>query len=287
MRRRSYRSCLGDATRGRFDVDPTVSGPVPCRPMGSRAICVSRDPGRTSGRRARPRAPRRSRATHHDALPSEISDVALLVVDRETRESPARPSERGRAGRRGGRQPGRRRAVRPDDGGAGVPPASAIRRLVSWASPSEKLVSKDLFGLEKYLAPGTAVGDREVHDEPPSAPRSPEICSWAEGAGARRPLIHRIASVADELLMNAMIDAPRESQPTLSFDPHAPLHRALLRWAPTPASSRSPSTIGSVRSASATSSSTSAGRAPIAAARTSATPAPVSASTSCSRTSAR
>src|SRR5690606_26633141 len=45
-----------------------------------------------------------------------------------------------------------------------------------------------------------------------------EVCAWAEAVGARRGAVHRIASVVDELLMNALLAAP-----------DAP--RAVLRWA--------------------------------------------------------
>jgi hypothetical protein len=43
--------------------------------------------------------------------------------------------------------------------------------------------------------------------------------------------VHRLASVIDELLMNALIDAPRESKPLLSLDDTSSSRCALLRWA--------------------------------------------------------
>jgi hypothetical protein len=87
-------------------------------------------------------------------------------------------------------------------------------------------VTGDLFGLEKYLAPGTVVGERAIADDTDKRRAIAEVCAWAESVGARRPVVHRIASVVDELLMNALIDAPRESRPSL-----VPGGRALLRWA--------------------------------------------------------
>ena len=56
-----------------------------------------------------------------------------------------------------------------------------------------------------------------------------EVCAWAEAIGARTPIVHRMASVVDELLMNALHDAPRESKPLIEL--HAPEKRAVLRWA--------------------------------------------------------
>jgi hypothetical protein len=197
--------------------------------MGSRAICVSRDAGvrqAVGEALARHGVP----CDHHDTLPSQTADVALLVVDRETREAAGEAL---------------RDAPAPvvvvgdsldDDALFSLMTEAPVSHLVGDPTTpelgvtSEKLVSRDLFGLEKYLARGATVGQREVHDEAGKRAAIAEICSWAEGAGARRPLIHRLASVADELLMNAMIDAPRESQPSLAYDPNAPHHRALLRW---------------------------------------------------------
>jgi len=197
--------------------------------VGSRAICVSRD---AQVRQAVGEALARRGVTcdHCDDVPAQADDVALFVVDRETRESAAEAL---------------RNAPAPvvvigdsldDDALFALMTEAPVSHLVGDPTTSElgvtseKLVSGDLFGLEKYLNPGSAIGQREVHDEAGKRSAIAEICSWAEGAGARRPLIHRIASVADELLMNAMIDAPRESQPTLAYDPAAPMHRAMLRW---------------------------------------------------------
>ena len=92
---------------------------------------------------------------------------------------------------------------------------------------SEKLVSGDLFGLEKYLAPGVRVGERVIASDVAKRAAIGEVCAWAEACGARTPIVHRMASVVDELLMNALHDAPRESRPTIV----AIEHRAVLRWA--------------------------------------------------------
>jgi len=78
---------------------------------------------------------------------------------------------------------------------------------------SAKLASGDLFGLEKYVS--GRVGERRVADEIAKRHAIAEVTAWAETAGARRPTIHRINTVVDELLMNAL----REGGP------------AMLRWA--------------------------------------------------------
>jgi hypothetical protein len=83
---------------------------------------------------------------------------------------------------------------------------------------SEKLASGDVWGLEKYLTPGASVAERVVRSELEKRRAMDEVCAWAESVGARRAAVHRIASVIDELLMNALLAAPA-----------AP--RAVLRWA--------------------------------------------------------
>lgn len=83
-----------------------------------------------------------------------------------------------------------------------------------------KLASGDVFGLEKYLAPGARVAERIVEDDVAKRRAMDEVVAWAEAVGARRPVLHRIASVVDELLMNALNG--REGQS---------VRRATLRWA--------------------------------------------------------
>lgn len=201
--------------------------------MGARAICVSRDAG-VRQVVATALAGAGLTVEHHDALPADTDGVALFVVDRATREHAGDAL---------------RAVCAPvvvvgddldDDGLITLMIEAPVSHLVGDPASrdlgitSEKLVSGDLFGLEKYLAPGTRVGERAINDEAGKRAAIAEICAWAEIVGARRPIVHRLASVVDELLMNALIDAPRESQPTLTYTPGGTIdplqQRALLRW---------------------------------------------------------
>ena len=201
--------------------------------MGPRAICVSRDAG---VRQVVSAALAGAGVTveHHDTLPAETGDASLLVVDKATREHAGDAL---------------RSAAIPvvvvgddldDDGLITLMIEAPVSHLVGdpgsrdLGITSEKLVSGDLFGLEKYLAPGTRVGERAINDEAGKRTAIAEVCAWAEGVGARRPIVHRLASVVDELLMNALIDAPRESQPSLVYTPGGTIdplqQRVMLRW---------------------------------------------------------
>ena len=101
---------------------------------------------------------------------------------------------------------------------------------------SVKLLTGDIFGLEKYLAWGAKINERRVRDYEEKREALAAVTSDAKELGARRPLIARIESVADELLMNALYDAP-----AVDGGAHRALgHRlgvpaaeadALLRWA--------------------------------------------------------
>lgn len=165
---------------------------------------------------------------HHTELPADPSGLALIVVDRATRVAA------------GGEL---RNAGVPvvvvaddldDDGLITLMLEAPVSHLVGDPSDrdlgitSEKLVSGDLFGLEKYLAAGARVGERVIASDAEKRAAMAEVCAWAEAIGARRPVIHRLANVVDELLMNALHDAPRESRPSLL---DAPESRAILRWA--------------------------------------------------------
>lgn len=85
-----------------------------------------------------------------------------------------------------------------------------------------KLATGDVFGLEKYLAAGVPIAERVVEDDVGKRRGMDEVVAWAEAVGARRPVLHRIASVVDELLMNALNGRDgRDGAP----------RRATLRWA--------------------------------------------------------
>lgn len=195
--------------------------------MRARAICICRDPGvcHVVGNAL---AGAGVEVEHHEAIPAETSEVALFVVDQETR----------RAAGEDLRDLGAPVVVvgddLDDDGLISLMLAAPFSHLVrdpadrELGITSEKLVSGDLFGLEKYLAPGSGVGERVVSSDVEKRRARHEVIAWAEAVGARSPIVHRLASVVDELLMNALHDAPRESKPILSLD-EGP-RQAVLRW---------------------------------------------------------
>ncbi len=75
-----------------------------------------------------------------------------------------------------------------------------------------KLISGDIFGVEKYLSWGANVHDLEIRSYEEKRIALLTATAFAKRAGARRPVVARIECVADELLMNAMYNAPALSR---------------------------------------------------------------------------
>jgi hypothetical protein len=194
--------------------------------QGRRAICVSSD-GACCAAVERALTAAHLAVVHAPAIPTDVSDVALVVVDRAARQSA------GDALRAVGAPIVVVGDDLDDDTLIALMLESSVSHLVTdprdrdLGITSAKLASGDVFGLEKYVAPGTSVTERIIHGEPSSHPSAPrlrramdEVCAFAESVGARRPTLHRIANVVDELLMNALREAPPAGPP-----------RAVLRWA--------------------------------------------------------
>lgn len=172
---------------------------------------------------------------HHAEVPDSLGDAALVVVDRATRQ------RRGDALRAAGAPVVVVGDDLDDDGLITLMLEAPVSHLVGDPADgdlgitSSKLVSGDLFGLEKYVASGSRVGERVITSDAQKRVAMGEVCAWAEAVGARKPVVHRLASVIDELLMNALHDAPRESKPVLprpgATTPPPLEKRAVLRWA--------------------------------------------------------
>jgi hypothetical protein len=186
--------------------------------MSRRAICVSRD--RSLRGVVEPQLALAGVIVEHcDGLPDDTRGAVLIAVDRAARLA---------AG------DGLAAVAAPvvivgddldDDGLIAAMLDAPISHAV--ADPgdrdlgitSAKLASGDLFGLEKYLAAGAAVGERKVASEADKRHATAAVSAWAASLGARRPVVHRLESAVDELLMNALYDTPATEPP-----------HATLRW---------------------------------------------------------
>ncbi len=75
-----------------------------------------------------------------------------------------------------------------------------------------KLLSQDLFGLEKYLSWGVDVQSRQISGSRQRPQLIADVDAYFEKLGIRRANRERIAAVLEEMLMNAIYDAPTDSE---------------------------------------------------------------------------
>lgn len=75
-----------------------------------------------------------------------------------------------------------------------------------------KLLSRDLFGLEKYLSWGVDIQNRAITSSKSRAELIHDVDVYFERLGIRNANRDRIRSVLEEMLMNAIYDAPTDKQ---------------------------------------------------------------------------
>jgi hypothetical protein len=92
------------------------------------------------------------------------------------------------------------------------------------AITARKLLSGDIFGIEKYLPENTPVNYFRMRDFQGRSAAIDTIQKYAEESGLRRQVRSAIAQVCEELLMNALYDAPVDDagrQVFAEVEPHA------------------------------------------------------------------
>lgn len=88
---------------------------------------------------------------------------------------------------------------------------------------AQKLLTGDIFGIEKYLPEGTPVQYMRLRDFEGRGKAIDTVLQFAEEAKMRRQVRSAIGSVCEELLMNALYDAPVDDDGKQVFaevDPH-------------------------------------------------------------------
>jgi hypothetical protein len=89
---------------------------------------------------------------------------------------------------------------------------------------AQKLLTGDIFGIEKYLPEGTQVHYERLRDFEGRGKAIQTVLDFAEQAKMRRQVRSAIGQVCEELLMNALYDAPvdEEGRPIFAeVEPHA------------------------------------------------------------------
>ena len=92
---------------------------------------------------------------------------------------------------------------------------------------AQKLLTGDIFGIEKYLPEGTPVQYARLRDFEGRGKAIDTVLEFAEQANMRRQVRNAIGQVCEELLMNALYDAPVDDEGNAIFaevDPHERVH---------------------------------------------------------------
>lgn len=92
---------------------------------------------------------------------------------------------------------------------------------------AQKLLTGDIFGIEKYLPEGTPVQYARLRDFEGRGKAIDTVLEFAEQANMRRQVRNAIGQVCEELLMNALYDAPVDDDGNAIFaevDPHERVH---------------------------------------------------------------
>jgi len=95
-----------------------------------------------------------------------------------------------------------------------------------------KLFTGDIFGIEKYLPPEIEVHLTRLRDYGGRSRAIDSVLAFAEAAGVRRQIRSAIGQVCEELLMNALYDAPVDDGGNAVFaevDPHLRLDQQSPR----------------------------------------------------------
>lgn len=100
-----------------------------------------------------------------------------------------------------------------------------------------KFVTGDLFGIEKYVPEGTEVHLTRLRDYQGRSRAIDEVLAHAEQVGVRSKVRSQIGQVCEELLMNALYDAPVDEDGNLLFG-EVDLKDRLGQLSPRPVSIR-------------------------------------------------
>jgi hypothetical protein len=102
---------------------------------------------------------------------------------------------------------------------------------------AQKLLTGDIFGIEKYLPEGTPVHYARIRDHEGRGKAIDTVLGFAEDSKMRRQVRGAIGQVCEELLMNALYDAPVDDDGRAVFADVEPRDRTKTR-SPRPVSIR-------------------------------------------------
>lgn len=72
----------------------------------------------------------------------------------------------------------------------------------------QKIIRSDLFGIEKYLSPQTDIQSRVITGSADRDPSNKAVGDWVEACGLGKNISRLASGICEEMLMNAIYDAP-------------------------------------------------------------------------------
>jgi hypothetical protein len=72
----------------------------------------------------------------------------------------------------------------------------------------QKIIRSDLFGIEKYLSPESDIQTRVIKGSSDRDPSNKAVSDWVEACGLGKNIARLATGICEELLMNAIYDAP-------------------------------------------------------------------------------
>lgn len=72
----------------------------------------------------------------------------------------------------------------------------------------QKIIRSDFFGIEKYLSPNAAIQSRIIKGSAERESSNKSLQEWVEACGLGKNLMRLASGICEEMLMNAIFDAP-------------------------------------------------------------------------------
>ncbi|MBF0442179.1 MAG: hypothetical protein HQK54_09755 [Oligoflexales bacterium] len=92
-----------------------------------------------------------------------------------------------------------------------------------------KILSEDIFGIKKYLSWGAASSVFHIRDSNDKADHIEAVSDYCRNLGLRDSLITSVGLLTDELLMNAIYNAPRDSNGIPMYANESRTNRVVLK----------------------------------------------------------
>ena len=93
-----------------------------------------------------------------------------------------------------------------------VDPEDKTFTIKNMVTSVTKLISKNIFGLEKYLSWGVSIKEETISSSKKRADIISNLRTHFKSVGVRNSVLTRCEVVTEELLMNAIYDAPTDSE---------------------------------------------------------------------------